>query len=367
MSIKNIILATGGTGGHIFPAIAVAQEIKKRNPDAIILFMGAKKGVEADIAANAGFDFAGLPVKGIMGKGLKGLINAFAMLRGITTAAFIIKKVKPQLVMGFGGYAAFAGTYAGHLLSKKTAIHEQNSFPGMANKVLGKRVNRVFISMPGSEKHFSEEKTVFTGNPIRENIATLYDNFKTRQFKKTEKASPRLLVTGGSLGAKALNEVMCEIAPELIQNGVDLWHQTGADGYDYVRSQYRKAGVDHVRVESFINDMATAYEWADLILCRAGASSLAEITAVGLPAILVPFPFAVGDHQKFNAQALEKKGAALCFDQKEISGENKKFLYKKIMELLFNPETLGKMAEQSHLLAKPRAAAEIVDELEKIL
>ena len=367
MNIERIILCTGGTGGHIFPAIAVAQEIRRRNPSAMILFMGSAEGAEADMVAKADFDFVGLPVRGIIGKGAQSVANALRMGAGILQARSIIKKVKPQVVLGFGGFAAFAGTYAGKLTGRPTALHEQNSYPGLANRVLGKRVQKVFLSMPVAERYFPLEKCVHTGNPVREQIAALYADFAKRQDEKNNTGKPmRLLVMGGSLGAAALNTAMGSIGAKFLHAGVEILHQTGAAGYDAMRRTYRDLGMENIQVQAFIDDMAAAYQWADLVLCRAGASSLAELAVAGLPAVLVPFPHAAQDHQRKNAHAAEEAGSAILLDQNSISGDNSSRLAQEVLSLLGDKTRLARMAEAAHAQAKPDATQTIIRELEAI-
>lgn len=376
MAIERIILTTGGTGGHIFPAIAVAEELRRRNPEVMILFIGSKQGVEADIAVNAGLDYAGLPVRGVMGKGpAKALGGLLSMLRSISKGIAIIRKVQPQIIVGFGGYAAFAATFAGVLSKKPTAIHEQNSFPGMANRMLGKKVNRIFVSFPNTTA-FAEDKTIFTGNPVRSGIAEIGEQFDARMTAKeaaladtqSQALAPRrLLVLGGSLGASAINRGMQEILMSLLENGVEVWHQTGKNDVEEVRAAYRSMRAEHVRVEAFIHDMPKAYEWADLVLCRAGASTLAEITAVGLPAILVPFPYAAQDHQRYNARYLEQKGAAVVLEQAEFSNGSAERLATTILALMKDPARLLEMSRFNKALGHSDAAALIVDALEKLL
>ena len=179
--MERIILTTGGTGGHVFPALSVAEEVLRRNPRAMILFMGGRYGQEADMAAKAGLDFVGLPVRGVLGRGGRGFLAAFGMLRGLIRACGIIRKVKPELVIGFGGYAGFAGVLAARIAGKPTAIHEQNSYPGMTNRLLGKVVDRVFLSMPDAAGVFDPRKTVLVGNPVRAAIAELYEK-RRREF-----------------------------------------------------------------------------------------------------------------------------------------------------------------------------------------
>ena len=367
MTIENIILTTGGTGGHIFPAIAVAEEIRKRNPRAAILFLGSKYGIEADVVAKAGYRFAGLPAKGIMGKGLRGLSNGIAMFRSITSSVFIMRRLKPQLVLGFGGYASFAGTYAAALRNIPCAIHEQNAFPGLANKVLGKKVDKVFTSMPLAGSFFPEEKMIDTGNPVRGDIAHLAELYEERHGQKVQQNTKRLLILGGSQGATALNTAMVSMIQKLLENNVEIWHQTGKDDYELIRKAYREAGVEAVRVEAFITDMAQAYDWADLVLCRSGASTLAELAAAGLPSLLVPFPHAAQNHQHHNALGMEQQGAAKLLAQSAFEGEKWPVLFEMLLQLIGDKHALETMSQAAYTLAKPFAAATIVDELTKLL
>lgn len=366
MTIENIILTTGGTGGHIFPALAVAEEIHKRNPKADILFLGSKYGVEADVVTKAGYRFAGLPARGIMGKGLRGVGNALAMFRSVTSSIFLMRRLNPQLVLGFGGYAAFAGTYAASLRHIPCAIHEQNAFPGLANKVLGKKVNKVFLSMPDAASFFPEDKIVETGNPVRADIAQMAATFEERRLKKTTRATRHLLVLGGSQGAGPINKGMAAIIHKLSEDTIEVWHQTGKNDYEAVRKAYRDAGVEHVRVEAFINDMAQAYDWADMVLCRSGASTLAELAAVGLPSLLVPLPHAAQDHQRHNARGMEKYRASKILEQSDFATDET-VLLTTICQLMHDEKALDLMGQAAYSLANPFAATTIVDELIKLL
>lgn len=368
--MKRIILTTGGTGGHIFPAIAVAEEIRRRYPDAMLLFVGGRYGPEGDMAANAGLDFVGLPVKGVLGRGLKGVAAAVGMSRGLAGALKVMRRVKPQLVVGFGGYAAFAGVLAGRMAGAATAIHEQNSLPGMTNKWLGKVVKRIFLSMPDVSGAFSTKKTRLTGNPVRASISELHDAILAgdalKQPWEGEGRPFRLLVMGGSQGAKALNRGVLAALPRLLETGMEIRHQTGQADYEETRAAYRKAGATHVRVEPFIADMAAAYAWADLALCRAGASSLAELTATGTPAVLVPFPHAARDHQRQNARFLEHGGGAVVLEQSvfQSADADPQALARAVLDLMRDPEHLGHMRRRCLDLAMPHAARTLVDELE---
>ncbi len=363
--MERVILTTGGTGGHIFPALAVAEEIRRRYPRAMILFVGGQ-GPEADLAVNAGLDFVGLPVRGVVGRGLRGLAAGFGMLRGIIKARGIIKKFKPQIVIGFGGYAAFAGLYAARMAKIPTAVHEQNSVPGLANRLAGRFANRIFLSLPDTSGSFPPEKCRLAGNPVRADIAALASEGRgARHAELAEGRPPRLLVVGGSLGAKALNDAVIANLDTLA--GLEIHHQTGKTQFEEVRTAYRAAKADHALVEPFISDMAWAYANADLALCRAGASTLAELACAGLPAILVPYPFAAQDHQRHNAQALVSRGAAVLVDQREFAGDKAGVLADRILDLLSDPARLTRMSESARGMALPQAAATLVDGLAEML
>jgi UDP-N-acetylglucosamine--N-acetylmuramyl-(pentapeptide) pyrophosphoryl-undecaprenol N-acetylglucosamine transferase len=403
--IERVILTTGGTGGHIFPALAVAEEIRRRNPEAMILFMGGRYGQEADLAVKAGLDFVGLPVRGVMGRGINGLFAALGMLKGIARASAVIRKTGPQLVVGFGGYAAFAGVMAGRMAGLPTAIHEQNAFPGMSNRLLGRRVDRVFLSMPDAKGVFDAGKCRLVGNPVRAGVAALYEEKTggqnrhdgTRSYyggvdapspfapdaghdgqsaaggdaggdvrAENRPRHPRLLVTGGSQGARAMNDAMLAVIGSLLEAGAQVRHQTGQADYERVRAAYRELKAETVRVEPFIMDMPRAYDWADLVFCRAGASTLAEITSAGLPALLAPFPQAAQDHQRHNALFMEERGAAVMLEQRLFVAEPKK-LAGALLALLRDREELERMAGKSLSLARPYAARHLVDGLEELL
>lgn len=363
--MKRVIVTTGGTGGHIFPALAVAEEIRKRHHDAAVLFMGGKYGQEGDIAIQAGLEFVGLPVRGFIGRGLGMLGAGIGMLRGLTKAAIIMRRFQPDVVIGFGGYAAFAGVMAARYVGVPTAVHEQNSIPGVANKILARRVDRVFVSLPDVDALFPEEKTVFTGNPVRAAIARLAED-AARSQRETGK---RVLILGGSQGARAVNDCVMANLTALLDAGMSLWHQTGAADSERVKDFYRKNGGEKMRVDGFIRDMAEAYAWADIVVCRAGATTIAELTAAGLPAIFIPFPAATHDHQTHNARYLAAVGAAELLPQIKIEPGrgNPALLVERIQALLANPEKLRAMADVSRSLARPEAAATLVSSLEEML
>ena len=362
--MKRVIVTTGGTGGHIFPALAVAEEIKARYRDASVLFMGGKYGPEGDIAAQAGLEFVGLPVRGFLGRGFRMLGAGFGMLRGLTKAIIVMRRFKPDAVIGFGGYAAFAGVMAARYVGVPTAIHEQNSIPGVANKILSRRVDRVFVSLPDVKAIFPEDKTIFTGNPVRASITELMED-ETLLGRPPEK---RVLILGGSQGAKAINDCVIANLGAFVDGGYTLWHQAGQADFEHVKDAYRKNGGEKMRVDAFIKDMAAAYAWADIVVCRAGATTIAELTCAGLPAIFIPFPAATHDHQTHNARYLTAVGAAELLPQSKIEpGRGTPSLLMEWLEkLLGDPEKLVKMREVSRSLAKPEAAAALVNAMEEL-
>lgn len=365
--MERIILTTGGTGGHVFPALAVAEEVRARYPQAQILFMGSASGPEADMAAKAGLDFVGLPVKGVIGRGGRGIFAAFRMIPCIFKAKSIISAFRPEAVLGFGGYASFAGIVGARLAGVPTAIHEQNSISGMSNRMAGKFARRVFLSLPDAVGTFPPRKSVLVGNPVRASIAELYAGLKAS--KERHDGPPRLLVMGGSQGARAINEGVMACLPELLNSGIEIRHQTGAADYERVRARYREERAEHVQVSAFISDMQETYAWADLALCRAGGTSMAELMAAGLPSILVPFPLATHNHQFFNARTLEREGAAVMLEQKDFTpptGASEKLL-QTVLELANDNARLEKMSEKCRMVARPDAAAALVDGLEEII
>lgn len=353
-----IILTTGGTGGHVFPALAVAEEIKRLYPEARILFMGGQYGKEAIWANKAGLEFIGLPVRGMVGRGLKAIAAALNMLCAVGQAVKVIREFKPDVVAGFGGYAAFAGVMAGALCRRPVLIHEQNAVPGVSNKILGKVADRVCISMPESAGYFAARKVVSTGNPVRSGIAA---SGAARAFGRTR----RLLVVGGSQGARAINEAVLRALPAFKGAGVEIWHQTGEMDLEMVRGAYAAADFDlaKARVEPFISDMAEAYGWADLGLMRSGASSVAELAVAGLPALLIPFPFATHNHQVHNARFLSEAGAAILVEQKDICGID---LGARLIALLSDIEGLRRMSAACAALGESEAARRVLGVMREI-
>lgn len=350
--MERLLLTTGGTGGHIFPALAVAEALRREYPRARVLFVGSDYGPEARLAAAAGVDFAGLPVRGLVGRGVRALGAAARMLLATGRALSLVREFRPQVVAGFGGYAAFAPMLAGRCLGIPCLLHEQNAIAGASNRLLARLAQRVCLSLPGTEG-FPQEKCVVTGNPVRAAVAAVGE--QPRNF-----SGRRLLIMGGSLGAHALNVCVPEHLARLRAAGVEIRHQTGVADEAAVREAYVAAGYAPECVSAFIDDMAAAYAWADLALCRSGATSVAELCAAGVPSILIPFPFAAHDHQTRNAEALRDAGAALLVAQKDMESVD---IVGMALELLDDPERRAGMSAAARRNARPDAAGHVLREI----
>ena len=352
--MKRVVLTTGGTGGHIFPALAVAEEIRRRYPHVRILFIGGHHGSEEEHARAAGLEFLALPVRGVLGRGFKSLGAVLQLGQSVVRAALILIKFKPDVILGFGGYAGFAAVQAGILMRIPTAIHEQNSVPGVCNRMLAKRVDKVLVSFSGQQTKFQNRDVIHTGNPVRSSIGALR--------KSATPPGRNLLILGGSQGAKAINEAVVEALPGLRAQDVRIRHQTGPAQFEEIRRRYDALYPEAV-VEPFITDMAGAYGRADLVLARAGATTIAELTVAGKPSVLVPFPYATHNHQFGNAKQLESAGAALTVVQSCLPDVS---LAGMVGDLLSMPEKLDEMAAAARRVGRPHAARDVVDQLEKL-
>lgn len=351
--MEKVILTTGGTGGHIFPALAVAEELRKRNPAIDILFMGSFYGPEADLAQKWNIPFKGFNVRGFLGRGVKSIPASWKMFMAMLEAFQHIRGYEPDIVAGFGGYASFAPVFAAKILRKPILLHEQNAIAGSGNRFLGHLADTVCVTVPNTEgfgKNVSE-----TGNPVRKVFNEVYE----KRRGKTAKGK-KLLVIGGSQGAHALNRFISDNLESFREAGVTIRHQTGERDLAATRECYLSKGLDASCVSAFIDDMAGAYEWADVILCRAGASTIAELCACGLPAIFVPFPAAIHDHQTKNAKAVVKNGGGIMVPESELQDE---VSLKRILELLNNTSLQCQMGEATRKMARMNAASLLVDRM----
>lgn len=350
------IIAGGGTGGHLFPGIAVARELEKRFDRARIVFIVGRRKMEMDILDRYGYEKIPIDVEGLKGRGLFRGAGVLVRLPGsLYHSGRVIRRVSPQVILGVGGYTAGPVCLAGRILGVPTAVHEQNSYPGLTNRILARVVDRVLISYEESRAHFGSASMVLTGNPVREELFFPADTETRRPSRFT------LLVLGGSQGARAVNTTVVEALVHLRERGLSLEviHQTGRLDYERVRQQYREHGLDG-EVMPFIDDMAGAYARADLVVSRAGATTLAEIAALGKASVLIPYPHAANQHQETNARVLEKAGAAVVRKEETISGED---LADLLGDFLEHPERIEDMGRAALDHGRRDAARRIVDQL----
>ncbi|MEE8408474.1 MAG: undecaprenyldiphospho-muramoylpentapeptide beta-N-acetylglucosaminyltransferase [Myxococcota bacterium] len=353
----DVLIAGGGTGGHLFPGIALAQELRRRDADGRVLFVGTKLGIETTAVPRAGFNLELLPVSGLRRVGLFGfLLGMLRLPLAMLRALQLVRRFGPDVAVSVGGYAAGPAVLASRLLGVPCVVMEQNAVPGFTNKVLGRMARRIFAALP--TQGFPASKVRILGNPVREDLLAVRES-------PYQPAQPlQLLIFGGSQGARALNEAMMAAAPSLATQGPELRivHQTGIADQERVERAYRDAGLGDVQVVAFIDDMASAYRQASLVLCRAGATSIAELTVCGRPAILVPYPSAVDDHQTANALTLSDAGAAIHLPQSELTAER---LVALLGKLTGDPALLRAMAAASLAAGKPEAVGAIADALEQ--
>ncbi len=344
---KRVMILAGGTGGHVYPALAVARELMDRGNE--VVWMGTRKGLEARVVPAAGIPMEWLAVEGVRGKGIKGALKApFMLLKALTQSLQILRKVRPQVVLGMGGFVSGPGGLIATLSGIPLVLHEQNRVPGTTNRLLASRAKVVLEAFRGSFPAKAHARV--TGNPLRREIVGLSTHFRERK----ETAPLRILVVGGSLGAKALNETVPAALARLALP-LEIRHQTGAALREDTEKRYQDLALK-AEVLSFVEDMAEAYAWADLAICRAGAMTISELAVTGLPAVLVPYPFAIDDHQSKNAEVLTEAGAAILIPQSQLTAER---LASVIDDVINSPGRLDAMSQGARQVARP-AAAEIV-------
>jgi len=346
------VIAGGGTGGHLFPGMAIAEAFIEREMGNEVLFIGTERGIEARVLAGGKFPLKMIQAKPIKGRSLLGKLKAiWSLPMAVSEACSILKEDQPQIVLGVGGYASGPTLLAASLLGMKRAIHEQNVIPGMTNRILKWFSQQIFVSFEETKKYFPERKTFVTGNPIRKEI------LKGRERKKGDRFT--LLIFGGSAGAHRINKAMMEALDPLreVKPSLKFIHQTGRDDLDFISKGYQEKGFDAL-VKPFFDDMATYYQRADLVICRSGASTVSELAVCGKAAILIPYPYAAHQHQLMNAQKLVELGAARMIVDDALSGP---LLAQTILHLYFHPEEREKMEDKIQRVGRPRAAEEIVD------
>ncbi len=353
-----LLLAGGGTGGHLFPAIALAEQLKNEEPQSEVLFVGTERGLEARMLPELGWQLQTIEMSGWAGLGFVARVKVLGQLvKSFRQSRKILQQFNPDVVIGVGGYASVPALLAAKTMRIPYLVHEQNAWPGLANRLLGRWAKRVCLSFAEADRAFRLSATVLTGNPVRAGMEAC---------PKISEGKNCLLVFGGSQGARAINRALLAALPLLGEwrEKLEIIHQTGTLDYEETMRGYQDEGWPQVDVQPFIKDMANAYARATLIVCRAGATTLAELTTCGRPAILVPYPHAAAGHQSVNAQAMAAKGAALMMEEDDITPER---LAKLISGLLHDRTSLTTMAAAAKSLARHGAAARMLQECRNVL
>ncbi len=348
---RPIMIMAGGTGGHVFPALAVADYLDEK--EIPLLWLGTEKGLEARVVPEAGYRLLTLSIAGIRGKGIFTILLApFKILFAVMQAIKIMITHRPAAVLGMGGFASGPGGIAAWLMRTPVIIHEQNAVAGMTNRWLSKIATKVFEAFPNT---FPEKRSAqHVGNPVRDSIVNLIKQIKPKSEK-------RILIVGGSLGAMTLNNVV-PAAISLLGEKPQIWHQTGQRDLEQTKVQYKEAGIE-ARVEAFLDDIEQAYAWADFVICRAGALTISELTAAGLPAVLVPYPYAVDDHQTANAHYLADAGAAIIIQDSDLTKEK---LAPVIEEWISSPELISEMSSKAKKMAVIGATEQVAESIMEV-
>jgi UDP-N-acetylglucosamine--N-acetylmuramyl-(pentapeptide) pyrophosphoryl-undecaprenol N-acetylglucosamine transferase len=359
-----IMVAGGGTGGHLFPGIAIAKEFMARNSATRVIFVSTGNQLEKAVLSKAGFELRSIQVAGIKGRGIWNQLKSVLKIPGaILTAMGLIKDFSPDLIVGLGSYAAGPVVMGAWLMRVPIAIHEQNMLPGITNKILARFADRIYISFQNTQSRLNPQKVYWTGNPVRRELLEIAGGGQPAAHD-TDQKKFTVLIIGGSQGAHRVNTAMIE-ALEHLQNSERLHfvHQTGEADEVSVRDAYRKKSVS-ATAQSFFDNMAERYGQADLIICRAGATTVAEITALGKAVIFIPFPYAADNHQMLNATDLAKDGAAEIIVENELSGH---LLSERIEHYMDHPEALEDMAAKARQHGNPEAAKNIVDDCYRLI
>ncbi len=366
-----LLVAGGGTGGHLFPGMAVAEAFCDSDPRNRVLFVNAGRPFEVETLNRSGWPHRRITVEGIKGIGRRRQFQAGMKIPiSVWESVGILREFKPDLVLGVGGYSSGPVLAAAALLGIKTVLHEQNSIPGITNRILSRFADRICVSFPNalktgplSGKRY-REKVRLTGNPIRKAFFLNVQGEENTEAGSSLKPPFRVLIIGGSQGAHAVNRAMTDAAACLGETeSIGITHQTGPNDRAEVETAYRRMGISAM-VEAFFHDMSRRYREADLLVCRAGATTIAEITAIGKAAIFIPFPYAADDHQMVNARVLADAGAAELIPEKELTGEK---LAERIRFFQTRPEALSTMAARARNLGRPDAAERIVDECRRLV
>jgi len=354
-----VVITGGGTGGHLYPGIALAEELKRRDPSTEIIFMGNERGIEAKVIPREGYPIKFIPASGFVGKGIAGKVTAvFRLLKGIRESYRYLGEMMPDLVVGTGGYVSLGPVISAKLLSIPVMIMEQNSVPGRTNRLLGHIADAVCITYQESMARFPRNKVYLTGNPVREKVLRGSKTSALRLFSLREDLFT-VFVFGGSSGATSINRAVVDGLQYLLdlKGEIQFLHQTGERDFEFVRDSYRSYGFEGT-VTPYIYQMPEAYAVADIVVSRAGATTIAELCATGKPAILIPYPHAAGNHQEMNARRLAELGAALMIKDSELSGKR---LADEIIRLFNDGEFRNFIRKKAIGFGKPDAVRKIAD------
>lgn len=356
-----VVVSAGGTGGHIYPALAIINKIKEKEPDSEFLYIGTTDRMEATIIPELGYDYVGLEIKGLNRKNpFKNISVLKSFISAVNKSKKAIKKFNPDIVLGVGGYVTLPVIYAAHSLKIKTFIHEQNSIPGLSNKLLNKKVDAIGVSLPSSLNHFDRKKTTYTGNPRSEEVITVAKVDKKKYgLNKNKKL---VLFVMGSLGSQTINNMMKEILPKFATKDYEVLFVTGKNYYEEYKKM--KKIPENVKLVPYLNDMLGVMKNTDLIISRAGASTISEITALGLPSILIPSPYVTHNHQEENAKVLENNGASIIIKEKELDAS---ILLEKIDLILNDTKRYNEMVRCNKKLGITDSATRIYNIIKKLV
>ncbi|MBQ8722318.1 MAG: undecaprenyldiphospho-muramoylpentapeptide beta-N-acetylglucosaminyltransferase [Paludibacteraceae bacterium] len=362
--MKKYLISGGGTGGHIFPAVSIANELRRQDPNCEILFVGAEGRMEMERVPAAGYNIVGLKVEGLDRKNIfRNVKVVWNLLRSMAKVRGIIKEFQPDVAVGVGGYASGAALKVAQQMGIPIVLQEQNSFAGVTNKMLAKGAEKICVAYTGMERFFPAEKIILTGNPVRQNLLAKIDKQEAYEYFGLNPDKPTLMVMGGSLGARTINQAMIAGLERLRASGIQVIWQTGKLYYEMIKSDLSdRSDLSDIKILDFLSRMDYAYAVADLVVSRAGASSISELSLLGKPSILVPSPNVAEDHQTHNARALSDKGAAILVRDVEAVDT----MVDTALATIASKEKLQSLSDNVLKLAYPNSAEKIVNEILKL-
>ncbi len=363
--MSKVIISGGGTGGHIFPALAIAHALKKIHPETEILFVGAEGKMEMEKVPAAGYEIIGLPIAGIKRSlSIDNLFFPVKLIKSLSKANSILKSFQPDIAIGVGGYASGPMLFVASMNGIPTLIQEQNSYPGITNKLLSKKATKICVAYEGMDKFFQSSKIMFTGNPVREDIKDLHNKKSiAAQYFQLSESIPTLLIVGGSQGARSINKAIYAELEKLNDSGIQVLWQTGKSFFAQANDKIKQINSDSIKAFDFISKMDLAYSLCDLVVARAGASTVSELCIVKKPSILVPLPTAAEDHQTKNCLALVNRNAALLLKDQDAASK----LINEAISLMNNLSKREDLAKNIAPLARPDAADTIAKEIFSII